>query len=98
MIDVLEDSERAQLVNEISGERGGTFQFAHALIRTTLVEGLSGLRQRRMHHQAAEAIEQLHPDDYDALAHHYYYSGDVDKALEYLIKAGDRIDSRSLPL
>jgi serine/threonine protein kinase/tetratricopeptide (TPR) repeat protein len=90
LIDALEDAERAQLIDEISGEQGGTFRFAHALIGTTLEEGLSGLRRRRMHHQVAAAIEKLRPDDYEALAHHYYESGDVDKGLEYLLKAGAR--------
>ncbi len=90
LIDALEAAERAQLIKEISGERGGTFRFAHALIATTLLEGLSGLRRRRMHHQVAAAIEDLHPDDYEALAHHYYESGDVDGGLEYSLKAGER--------
>ena len=90
LIDVLEEAERTQLIDEISSDRGGTFRFAHALIGSTLEEGLSGLRRRRMHHQVAAVIEELRPDDYESLANHYYESGDVDKALEYLIKAGDR--------
>ncbi len=90
LIDALEAAERAQLVKEISGEQGGTFRFAHALIATTLLEGLSGLRRRRMHHRAAAAIENLRPDDYEALAHHYYESGDVDGGLEYSLRAGER--------
>jgi tetratricopeptide (TPR) repeat protein/predicted Ser/Thr protein kinase len=90
LIDTLEEADRAQLIDEISGQSGGTFRFAHALISTTLVEGLSGLRRRRMHHQAASAIEELRSDDYEALAHHYYESGDVDKGLEYSMKAGER--------
>ncbi|TDI84811.1 MAG: hypothetical protein E2O74_04490 [Chloroflexi bacterium] len=90
LIDALEAAERAQLVKEISRERGGTFRFAHAVIATTLLEGLSGLRRRRMHHQVAAAIENLRPDDYEALAHHYYESGDVEGGLKYSLRAGDR--------
>ena len=90
LIDALEHAEHAQLIDEISGQSGGTFHFAHALIGTTLEEGLSGMRRRRMHHQAADAIEELRPDDFEALAHHYYESGDVDKGLEYSMKAGKR--------
>jgi tetratricopeptide (TPR) repeat protein len=48
-----------------------------------------------MHHQVADVIEELRPDDYESLANHYYESGDVDKALEYLIKAGERALSQS---
>ncbi|MFQ5931730.1 MAG: AAA family ATPase, partial [Nitrospiraceae bacterium] len=90
LVDALEQAERAQLIDEISGEHGGTFRFAHALIGTTLEGGLSGLRRRRMHHEAAGAIEELRPHDFETLAHHYYESGDVDKGLEYSLKAGER--------
>lgn len=90
LIDALEAAERAQLVKEISVERGGTFRFVHALIATTLLEGVSGLRRRRMHHQVAAAIENLRPDDYEALAHHYYESGDVEGGLKYSLRAGER--------
>ena len=90
LIDALESAERAQLVKEISGERSGTFRFAHALIATTLLAGLSGLRRRRMHHHVAAAIEKLRSDDFEALAHHYYESGDVDGGLKYSLRAGDR--------
>ena len=83
------------MIDEISGESGGTFRFAHALIGTTLEEGLSGMRRRRMHNQAATVIEQLRPDDYEALAHHYYESGDVNKGFEYSMKAGERAIGRS---
>ena len=95
LIDALEHAEHAQLIDEISGESGGTFRFAHALIGTTLEEGLSGMRRRRMHHQAAAVIEKLRPDDYEALAHHYYESGDVNKGFEYSMKAGERAIGRS---
>ena len=95
LIDALEHAEHAQLIDEISGESGGTFRFAHALIGTTLEEGLSGMRRRRMHHQAATVIEQLRPDDYEALAHHYYESGDANKGFEYSMKAGRRAIGRS---
>jgi tetratricopeptide (TPR) repeat protein len=95
LIDALEHAEHAQLIDEISGESGGTFRFAHALIGSTLEEGLSGMRRRRMHHQAATVIEELRPEDYETLANHYYESGDVDKGLEYSIKAGERALSLS---
>lgn len=95
LIDALEHAEHAQLIDEISGESGGTFRFAHALIGTTLEEGLSGMRRRRMHHQAAAVIEEMRPDDFESLANHYYESGDVDKGLEYSLKAGERALSHS---
>jgi tetratricopeptide (TPR) repeat protein len=90
LIESLEAAERSQLVEELTGERGGTFRFAHALIASALSEDLSGLRRRRMHGRAAEAIRRLRPDDFETLAHHYSESGDLKEGLAYSLKAGER--------
>jgi tetratricopeptide (TPR) repeat protein len=93
LVDVLEGAERAQLIGELSGEAGGTFSFTHGLIPATLIEGLSGLRRRRLHRRVAEVIEALPPDGgthLAALAYHYSQAGVEDKALHYLTQAGDQ--------
>jgi len=90
LIDGLENAERAQLIEEVSGERGGTLVFAHALIPTTLVEGLSGLRRRRMHRQAMTAIERLRPDDYESLAFHALEGGSLQKGLDFSLRAAEK--------
>jgi tetratricopeptide (TPR) repeat protein len=90
LIGALEVAERSQLIEELSGERGGTFRFAHALIATALAEDLSGLRRRRMHGRAADAIRDLRPDDFESLAYHYSESGDSQEGLAYSLKAGER--------
>ena len=74
----------------VSGEGGGTFAFVHALIPSTLVEGLRTLQRRRLHRRAAAAIEARRPDDLEALAHHYDQAGEAEKAADYLLQAGDR--------
>lgn len=89
LISALETAEQTQLLREISGKRGGIFAFSHALIPAALYEGASGLRRRRMHHQALAAVETLRPTDYAALARHAVESGDVDRGLIYSIQAGD---------
>ena len=68
----------------------GTFAFANALIPTTLVEGARTLERRRLHRRAAAAIESRHPDDFEALAHHYRRAGKDHEAATYLLQAGDR--------
>jgi len=90
LIDGLESAERAQLIEQVSGEGGGTFAFVHGLIASTLVEGLRTLQRRRLHRRAATAIEALRPDDFEALAYHYNRAGEAEKAVEYLLQAGDR--------
>jgi ABC-type oligopeptide transport system substrate-binding subunit len=90
LIDALESAERAQLIEEVSAERGGTFAFVHRLIPSTLVESLRTLERRRLHRRAAPAVETLHPDNFEALAYHYTQAGKAEKATDYLLKAGDR--------
>jgi predicted ATPase len=90
LTDGLEGAERAQLVEEVSREGGGTFAFVHGLIATTLVEGLRTVRRRRLHRRAAAAIETQRPDDFEALAYHYNQAGEPEKAIDYLLQAGDR--------
>jgi ABC-type transport system substrate-binding protein len=90
LIEALEDAQHAQLIDELRAEREGAFAFVHRLIRTTLVEGLRTLQRRRLHTRAAVAIETLHPDNYEALAYHYDQASNVEKAVDYLLKAGDR--------
>ena len=57
LIEALETAERAQLINEVtraSRTARITFAFAHALIPSTLQDGLSGLRRQRLHHRAGQ--------------------------------------------
>jgi len=115
VLDALECAERAQLVEELHGERAArepgvasrglvseaqrgalrfriprAYDFAHGLIPSTLVEGLPPIQRRRLHGQAAAAIESLHPADLEALAYHYEQAGNAAKATHYLLGAGDR--------
>jgi len=90
LINALEAAEQAQLIEEVSGRGGATFSFVHALIPTTLAEGVRTLRRRRLHRRAAEAIEQTRPADLEDLAHHYEEAGDEERARSYYWRAGER--------
>ncbi len=90
LIDDLESAERSQLIEQVGEEEGGIFAFAHGLIPSTLVDGLRTVQRRRLHHRAAAALEARHPDDFEALAYHYTQAGLAEKAIEYVLKAGDR--------
>jgi tetratricopeptide (TPR) repeat protein len=94
LIDALEQAEKAQIIVEVPrGQRGSptfSFAFAHALIPSTLREGIGTLRRHRLHRRAAEAIAAVHPDDLEALAFQYEQAGDADCARFYYTRAGDR--------
>jgi tetratricopeptide (TPR) repeat protein len=89
LIETLEAAEHAQLIEEVSGKGGVTFSFLHALIPATLEESVHTLRRRKLHRQAAAAIESLRPEDHEALAYHYGEAGDDAKALSYYTQAGE---------
>lgn len=90
LIEALENAEQDQLIEEVSSEDGVTFAFIHAMIPTTLSEGVRTLRRRRIHRRAASAVERLRPEDYEALAYHNGEAGDHEKALKYYTLAGER--------
>lgn len=70
------------------------YSFKHVLTQETIYQNI--LRRRRVvfHQQVAEAIETLYPDAleefYEQLAYHYERSGADEKAIEYLLKAGEK--------
>lgn len=67
--------------------------FGHALIHQTIYESMLLRRRRELHLRAAQAIERLYADglnDYfGVLALHYGRAENLERAQEYLVKAGD---------
>jgi predicted ATPase len=90
LIDCLEEAISKQLIEELKEGGGDQFSFLHALIPSTLREGIIGLRRIRLHRQVATAIEALHPEDFERLAYHWGEAGDEGRGLEYTIKAAER--------
>ena len=95
LVNAVDEAAAARVVTEVASSR---YRFAHALIRATLYESLTGARQVTLHRKAAEAIETIHRsqlDDYlPALAHHWAKASapvtDMTRAVEYAQRAGDR--------
>ena len=101
MLDLLDEALNAQVVRE-RRERPGTYEFNHALIRQTLYGELSTPRRVRMHRRVGEALERSFADSIDAhlpeLAFHAYEAapgGDVEKAVDFARRAGDRAMSQT---
>ena len=91
LLDALDQALGAQLI--VERERG-RYDFTHALIRHTLYEELSTPRRVLLHRQIGEALEQLYAADIEPhvaeLAHHYEQGEDWRKALQFLMKAGEK--------
>lgn len=90
LIEALDAAEEAQMIEEVDGVGDVTFSFVHALVPSAITESVRTLRRRKMHRQAAEAIEQVSPSDYEALAYHFGEAGREELALKYHTLAGDR--------
>jgi len=96
VLDALDAATTAGLVAE-SATAADRFTFTHALVQHTLYDELTGPRRVRLHHRVAEALEsQLGDEPGDRigeLAHHWLAAtrpADVDKAIGYARRAGDR--------
>jgi ABC-type oligopeptide transport system substrate-binding subunit/DNA-binding SARP family transcriptional activator len=93
-IDALDTAERAQLLTEVRGRQEVAYTFAHALIPSTLADGLSGVRRRRLHKRAAQALERVYAQrlgDFAAqIGRQYAEANDGEQAVPYLLQAGDR--------
>jgi class 3 adenylate cyclase len=91
----LEAGARSRLLVEVSGVR---YRFAHALVRATLYDELSGPHRVVLHRKVAEAIEVAHSRDLEdhlpALAYHWSRASapaaDTGRAMDYAARAGDR--------
>jgi predicted ATPase/class 3 adenylate cyclase len=70
------------------------YAFKHALTQEATYQGILERKKMEFHHQVGEGIETLYRERleeyYGELAYHYARSADKEKAVDYLIKAGDR--------
>jgi len=99
LLEVLEEAAAARVIAEVP-RTVGVYAFAHALIRETLYGELTTTRRVRLHRQIGEALEALYganPEPHLAeLSYHFFEAaqgGDVDRAIAYAVRAGDRARS-----
>ncbi|MBI3757643.1 MAG: hypothetical protein HY267_06670, partial [Deltaproteobacteria bacterium] len=73
--------------------------FKHALTQEVAYGSVLHERRKVLHEQTGQAIEALYStnldEHYSELAHHYQRSGNTEKAIEYLQKAGQQAVQRS---
>lgn len=96
ILDALDEGVAAGLLTEHRGSYG----FAHALVRQTLLEELSSTRRLRLHRRIAAALEDVAPHAVDALAFHFAEAAGADpeaaaKACDYALAAAHPARARS---
>jgi tetratricopeptide (TPR) repeat protein len=86
---LLDEASSAGLVTALSL---GRYRFAHALIREAVYEELDTNGRVRIHGKIASRLEDIYRGDIDPhlaeLAYHFREAGVTEKAIEYLIRAG----------
>lgn len=101
LLDCVEEAERAGLINSTVQYPESRFNFAHELIRQTVLAGLSAPRRQRLHLRAADAIEQVYSkvleDRANDLSFHLVNAGPTaapDRTVKYLSMAARRARSQ----
>ena len=93
LLEVLEEAVAARV---IQSSAVGRFTFAHALVREALYEELGVTRRVRLHRRVGETIERVFGDSeqhLDQLAHHFLQAQELDRAVDYSIRAARRATS-----
>jgi ABC-type oligopeptide transport system substrate-binding subunit/DNA-binding SARP family transcriptional activator/tetratricopeptide (TPR) repeat protein len=94
--------KRHRLVQElgetsVGGRRLVRFRFVHSLIQQYLYRRLGAAERAAFHQEIAETLEKLYQEDIASvaapLARHYRKAGIIEKAVEYLLQAGDQARS-----
>jgi class 3 adenylate cyclase/tetratricopeptide (TPR) repeat protein len=68
----------------------GDYSFVHALTRQAIYSNLLPSQRSELHEHTAQALEQDPAPDVEQVAFHYSHSRNHPKAVEYLLKAGER--------
>lgn len=89
LLDALDELIQAWIIQEEDGE----YRFRHELTRQVLYDDLLGQRRIWLHKQAAVALEEIgsqpRAKHSAVLAYHYEKASQPEKALHYLLQAGD---------
>jgi len=90
----LTELESKELINAERTVPELEYAFKHALTQEATYQSILERKRQEFHHQVGDGIETLYQQKleeyYGELAYHYTRSADKEKAVEYLIKAGDK--------
>ena len=96
---MLAELRAAEFIYEQPGLADTEYVFKHALTQEVAYNSLLIERRKLLHERAGQALESMFPDQLDdhltQLAYHYRYSDNIEKAVEYLGRAGQQAIQRS---
>jgi class 3 adenylate cyclase/tetratricopeptide (TPR) repeat protein len=91
--------QAGEFIYEAPSASGVEYTFKHALTQEVAYNSLLLERRKLLHERAGQALESIFAENLDdhlaELAHHYNHSDNVEKAIEYLERAGQQCIQRS---
>ena len=96
---MLAELQAGEFIYEQPAAAGVEYVFKHALTQEVAYNSLLIERRKQLHERAGQALESMFAGQLDdhltQLAHHYSHSDNIDKAIEYLGRAGQQAMQRS---
>jgi ABC-type transport system substrate-binding protein/class 3 adenylate cyclase len=93
LLPALTELQRLDLIVEIRRRPTPEYRFRHGLVQEVAYASLVETTRRRLHKAVGEALEEIYSDSleevYHLLARHFTEADEAEKAVEYLLKAGD---------
>ncbi len=93
LVPSLSELQRLDLAVETRRRPSPEYRFRHGLVQEVAYASLIDATRRKLHGRVGEALEELYPDSrediYGLLARHFTEADLPDKAVDYLLKAGD---------
>ena len=90
----LSELQRLDLIVEVRRRPTPEYRFRHGLVQEVSYSTLVEPTRRGLHRRVGEALEELYDDSreeiYDLLARHFTEADEPEKAVEYLLAAGDK--------
>ncbi|HEY7561729.1 MAG TPA: ABC transporter substrate-binding protein [Gaiellaceae bacterium] len=93
LLQALTELQRLDLVVEKRRRPNPEYRFRHGLVQEVAYASLVDSQRRKLHKRVGEALEDIYgesPEEaYGLLARHFTEADEPEKAVEYLLKAGD---------
>ena len=93
----LTELQRLDLIVEVRRRPNPEYRFRHGLVQEVAYASLVETTRKKLHKRVGEALEEIYrespEESYALLARHFSEADVPDKAVDYLLKAGDRARS-----
>jgi ABC-type transport system substrate-binding protein/class 3 adenylate cyclase len=93
LLPALTELQRLDLIYEKSRRPNPEYRFRHGLVQEVAYSSLVDSKRKKLHKRVGEALEEIYKESpevaYALLARHFSEADEPEKAVDYLLKAGD---------